>query len=359
MNIRELKQKEFGEILNNYKGDCAALISPRFGKTRMIINNCFKDQNILIAYPSLPIKASWKNEFKELSIEDNNITYTTFASLKKLELAQFDLIIIDECHKLSDNNVNQISKIHGKKIYMSGTISSKTRLKLRILNAPILIEYPIEQAVKDCVIADFEINVIYTTLEDKLKKSYNSISHKIEEIKYEIKSYGLLKILSLRRMRMLHRSENKIICLQEIIKNLEGKRFLVFTSETLLANHLGIPAYHSLNKNENLKEDFCNGIGNSLVVLKMFNQGVTVKPINSCVIHNYSSNPEELAQQLNRVTAFEYNNADKKAKVYITCIKDTQEEIWLQRALEFVPREKIFYYSWKENTFKQINYGKQ
>lgn len=36
MNIREIKQKEFGQQLYNYPTDCVALIAPRFGIYGMI-----------------------------------------------------------------------------------------------------------------------------------------------------------------------------------------------------------------------------------------------------------------------------------------------------------------------------------
>lgn len=310
----------------------------------MIINNCFFNQRILIAYPSVPIKTSWLDEFNILKREDK-VNFTTFLSLKNHIDKEYDLIIVDECHKLSSKQTENIKKIKGKKIYMSGTISDKTKFNLSYnLKAPIIINYDINDAINDGIISDFEIHVFKTELEQELLLPYKQLSWKIDAIKYDFTKAGLLKMLSLNRMRMLHRSVNKMKLLKQLVDKVKEKRFLIFTTETLLSDQLEVPAYHSKNKDEQLKEDFCTGKGNGLVVLKMFNQGVTIKPINLCIIHNFTSNPEELAQQLNRVTAYEYGNENKKATIVITCLKNTQEEIWLSKGLSFIPKNKIFYH---------------
>jgi hypothetical protein len=74
----------------------------------------------------------------------------------------------------------------------------------------------------------------------------------------------------------------------------------------------------------------------------MFEAGVTVKPINRAIINSFDSNPENLSQRISRLTGFEYDNPDKKAKVYIICT-DTVEKRWLSKALEFFDQSKVKY----------------
>jgi superfamily II DNA or RNA helicase len=223
---------------------------------------------------------------------------------------------------------------------MTGTIAEKTREWMRLMGLPIITTYTTEEGIRDGIITDFEINVIGVPLDDDLKEQYKKVSNRIDYLIYSGQSFKL-KMASLARMRLLHSNSNKINAVKKLIEENKDKRILVFSSQMNLIDQFGIPVYHSGNKDNELKEQFCSGQGLHLGVLKMFNQGVTVKPINICILHNFTSNPENLEQQLNRITGFEYDNPNKKAIVYITCTRDTQEVKWLQKALNFIPKDKI------------------
>jgi superfamily II DNA or RNA helicase len=343
MGRREELQQLFGERIRDYTGDNASLICPRFGKCRMILKHTIREENILICYPSLDIQKSWFDDIDKWGKGNCDITYSTFLSLGKLKGRTFDKIVIDEAHKLSPKQRENLKNIFGRKIYISGTISPKTEEWMRWLNIPIITKYTTSEGIEDGIITDFEINVIYVSLDESLKDEYRRTSYVIEAIMFDPTKRFQLKMLSLKRMRILHSNPNKIKVVKQLIKDNTDKRLLVFSSETKLLDQFEIPSYHSKNHDEQLKEDFCSGKGNILGVLKMFNQGVTVKPINMCILHNFTSNPENLEQQLNRITGFEYDNPNKKAIVYIICTKETQEVKWLHKALAQIPKDKIKY----------------
>ena len=73
MNIREIRQKE---AIDSYKGGSGLIkAAPRFGKTRVGIGifRKFDFGKILIVAPRNEVLGSWKNEFKELKYNNNQV----------------------------------------------------------------------------------------------------------------------------------------------------------------------------------------------------------------------------------------------------------------------------------------------
>jgi hypothetical protein len=117
----------------------------------------------------------------------------------------------------------------------------------------------------------------------------------------------------------------------------------VFCGTTAVADNLGIPSYHNKSKEKSIFEDFAEGEGNHLAVVKIGNTGVTYKPLDRVIINYFDSNAENLAQKINRCMAMEYNTPDKKAHIYIVSSNEPVELKWLQKALEFFDKTKIKY----------------
>lgn len=362
MNLRDKRQKDFADTWLKSKFGILYLC-PRFGKIKTTINclKVFNKPKILIIYPIETIKTSWIEDFKKWNYEEAEVTYVTTASLWKFaenpEL--FSAIIADEVHNFSEANLQELKKLidFGNKVVLglSGTISAMTEQE--IFNATglsVLAHYPIEQAIKEKVITDYEITVIMTELDDKVlhcklyksstnllseKTAYGLVTKRIIQSEESLRDPGLLRI---QRMHILRRSVAKLEMAKKLIGRFKDERVLVFCGLTEIADKLGIPVYHSKKKDEKLKQDFCAGIGNHLATVDMFEAGVTVKPINRAIINSFDSNPENLSQRISRLTGFEYDNPDKKAKVYIICT-DTVEKRWLSKALEFFDQSKVKY----------------
>jgi hypothetical protein len=115
----------------------------------------------------------------------------------------------------------------------------------------------------------------------------------------------------------------------------------VFCGVTKIADQLGIPSYHSKKEEKQIFDDFVTGKGKHLAVVKIGNTGVTYKPLNRVIINYFDSNGENLAQKINRCMAMEYDNPEKKAKIYIVCSTEDVEAKWLKKALEFFDKNKI------------------
>lgn len=390
--LRNKRQQEFANIWLKSKYGILYLC-PRFGKIKTTINclQAFDRPKILIIHPIETIKKSWEDDFVYWGYVCD-VTYCTTASLWKLaeNPKLFDVVIMDEVQMFSPANLQEMKKLiaAGNKnvLGLSGTISSQTASELsQTLNMPILAEYPIEQAIKEKVITDYKIHVVMTDLDNKEKyivpskkhpdfkvtekNNYEYLTSRMEEIKQEVKdnnekmvermaAKGLmpdfedfekvdLGMLPLQRMAILKKSIAKRKTTLGVMERFKGDRMLIFCGTTAIADSLGVPVYHSKDKDKEVKDAFCRGEGDILATVDMFEAGVTIKPISRAIINSFDSNPENLAQRVSRLTGFEYDSPDKVAMIYIICT-DTIEKDWLLKALEFFDLEKVSYHYLKK-----------
>lgn len=359
LTLRDKRQQEFANIWLEHGKFGILNLCPRFGKiytTINILEKLGKTINILIAYPDVKIKNSWEEDFKTRGYDNPNITYTTHLSIKKHVDSPFDLVIIDEIHLLSEAQIDAASYLIDKAncdvLGLTGTLSSWTEKTLaEDLGLNVVAEYPIEKAIEEGVITDYEITVITTPLDDVTKQNYKG---KMKTEKKQFDAYGwvinkmekegrVTMFLRLARMRIIQNSIAKLQLTKRLLAKHKDERVLVFCGVTAIADDLGIPVYHSKAGEKEVFENFANGKGNHLAVVKIGNTGVTYKPLNRVIINYFDSNGENLAQKINRCMAMEYNNPDKKAQIYIVCSTEDVEKKWLSKALEFFDPKKIRY----------------
>ena len=356
LTLRDRRQQEFAKVwLDNDKFGILNLC-PRFGKIYTTINaleKLPKDISILIAYPDLKIKASWEEDFKTRKYKNTNITYTTHLSIKKHTDIKFDLVVLDEIHLLSEAQIEAVKELkYNYLLGLTGTLASLTEETLGLeLELPVLATYPIEQAIEEGVITDYQITVLTVPLDNQVnnnykgkwkteKKQFDAYGWVIDQMERQSKSTMFLRLA---RMRIIQNSLAKMNKTREILAKHKDERILVFCGLTKIADALGIPVYHSKAGDKEVFENFASGKGNHLAVVKIGNTGVTYKPLNRVIINYFDSNAENLAQKINRCMAMEYNTPDKKAHIYIVCSTEEVEKKWLRKALEFFDHKKIKY----------------
>lgn len=359
--LRDQRQEEFANVyLKERTGRGILYLCPRFGKCRVAIK-VFKKlvkPKILIAYPDAKIKVAWQEEFGKTNYKNPSVTYTTFRSLEKHSKGKFDMIVIDEIHLLSERQIAAVQGMMSNKAVkvmgLTGTLNSWSETVLRkrlFLN--VLAHYSITQAVNEGVITDYEIivkkvpldNVQMNTYKNNVRtergqfRAYSAVIDKMEE---EGRSM-MTKFLRLGRMRIIQNSISKLEATKKLLTEFSSERVLVFCGLTATADLLGCPVYHSKKGEKQTFEDFSNGKGNHLAVVKIGNTGVTYKPLNKVIINYFDSNAENLAQKINRCMAMEYGNVNKKATIYIVTSDEAVELKWLAKALAFFDEAKITY----------------
>ena len=357
LSLRDRRQKEFADQWIKSGKFGILNLCPRFGKIYTSINileSAFpQSATVLIAYPDLKIKAAWENDFKTRGYKNPNITYVTHLSMWKHETHEFDLVIIDEIHLLSEAQIEVAKKlIEGNScvLGLTGTLSRWTENTLASeLGMAVVAEYPIKQAIEEGVIVDYEITVVYVPLDNTRKQNYKG-KVRTERAQFEAYRYVIdnmerqgrnTMFLRLARMRIIQNSIAKMEKTRALLSKHKDERILVFCGVTKIADQLGIPVYHSKAGEKETFEAFANGEGKHLAVIKIGNTGVTYKPLNRVIINYFDSNAENLAQKINRCMAMEYNNPEKKAQIYIICSTEDVERKWLSKALEFFDKSKI------------------
>lgn len=357
MTIRDKRQKEFANTWLKHGKFGILNLCPRFGKIRtsIIALEKIKPESILIAYPDNKIKESWQADFADLGFDDSIVTYTTHLSLKKYADQSFDVVIIDEIHLLSEAQIEvckDLFDVNGQILGLTGTLSSWTERTLEEeLDLHVIAHYPIEKAIEEGVIVDYEIHVIRVPLDNVVLQEYKTKT-KTEKKQYDALSWVINKLqnsgsdtmfMRLARMRLIQSSLAKTNATKALLAANKDERVLVFCGTTKVADSLGIPSYHNKSKEKEIFEDFAEGKGNHLAVVKIGNTGVTYKPLDKVIINYFDSNAENLAQKINRCMAMEYNTPDKKAHIYIISSNELVELKWLSKALEFFDTNKIKY----------------
>lgn len=355
MTLRDKRQQEFANIWINSGKHGILNLCPRFGKIYTTINiiERLNPKSILIAYPDNKIKQSWKDDFEKRGFDDSGVTYTTHLSLKKYTENLYDLVVIDEIHLLSEAQIEaarELLEINLNVLGLTGTMTTWTERTLEEeLDLSVVATYSIDKAIEEGVIVDYEITVVRVPLDDKCKNNYKG---KVRTEKQQFDSYGWVidslerqgkatMFLRLARMRIVQNSIAKLNKTKELLKKHVNERILVFCGVTKIADQLGIASYHSKKEEKQIFEDFVNGKGKHLAVVKIGNTGVTYKPLNRVIINYFDSNGENLAQKINRCMAMEYDNPEKKAQIYIVCSTEDVEAKWLKKALEFFDKDKI------------------
>jgi len=356
MTLRDQRQSEFAKQWIDAGEYGILYLCPRFGKIRTSINilkEFPKDAKVLIAYPDNKIKQSWLDDFEALGYDNDNISFTTHLSLKKYVDKLFDLIIIDEIHLLSEAQIDVCQELftdNKKVLGLTGTLARETKNVLSdYLAMNVVAEYSLEKAIEEGIIVDYEITVVTTPLDTIVKQNYGG-KEKTEKQQYDNYTWVINKMqsehrdtmfLRLARMRLIQSSLAKTNLTKKLISKHQDERMLIFCGVTKVADGLGIPSYHSKSSEKKMFNDFAEGKGNHMAVVKIGNTGVTYKPLNRVVINYFDSNSENLAQKIQRCTAMEYNNPEKNAQIYIISSNEQVELKWLQKALEFFDRNKI------------------
>lgn len=359
MNIREIRQQE---AVDSYYPGGKGIIGacPRFGKIKVSIDIMRRDnpKKVLIAYPRTDIKTSWLNDFKYWGFDGSRVTFTTHQSMKKIT-EKPDLIIIDEIQEASYNELkSMVPLVKSVPTFgLSGTMTEKTTDEIfYTLGLRVCYEYSIEQGVKEGILSDYQIIIHKVPLstrvtgkyKDKYKKpisekrKFDNYAYVREKLKKDKKDYFFLEK---NMISLLQSSESRRDKTVELLQQFKGERVLVFCGLAEIADSLGIPAYHSKNKDKQLFEDFCNGIGDHMVTIHMMQSGITIKPISKGIMNYTSGAPESSAQKICRFLTKEYNYPDKLAEIHMTVSDEEFELGRLKTALMFFSKSKIKYES--------------
>lgn len=357
-NKREFIQQRIAECIM-YEGynNLIILAAPRIGKSYSLIK-AFKEtpnSKILIIAPFNSILDSWKQEIIKWEVEYLNITLINQRSLSTVKLGEYDIICCSEVHTLSESQIGILAalKKQSKVFGETGSLSELTKQELYYkLGLEVKFEYSLEEAIKDQVISDYKIRIIYTTLDDinktvesgnKFKKfmttekqAYDYYTREFERHK-ELGNTKTKLFYAGCRSRLIYSSLNKLNLAKKLIAN--SNRVLAFTTLTSIADKLCNHSYHSKSKEDNLKK-FVDCTINKLATVQQISMGITIKDLKTIVCHQLNSSEENSLQKLLRCMNFDKGLT---AIINVIVLKDTIDEIWIQSSLKSFDKTKIEY----------------
>ena len=127
-----------------------------------------------------------------------------------------------------------------------------------------------------------------------------------------------------------------------MIKNITHK-CIVFANTQKQADRICKHSYHSGNpKSEENLELFSDGRIDKLSCVLQLSEGVTIPNLKQGIIMHAYGNERKTAQRIGRLLRL---NPNETATCHILCYKGTQDERWVEQALETFDSNKIKYYN--------------
>lgn len=342
------------------------ILAPRIGKSKMIID--------LIKRDKIKGKILWVTPTSKLAEEDipeefnkwkakkykKQLETVTWKGLNKI-VGNYKLIILDEEQFMTENNAENL--INGKLnadiiISMTGT-ESKIKAKKDLykkLNLKEIYKISINNAVDIGLLSNYKIKVVLVPMDQKKNILVEYKDKTTKEAKSfmtsELKQYEFLtrrldrnktKFGLLQRMHIIGNSPSKMAASKYIINSLEGKK-LIFAVSQKQAEELSDYVYHGDTDDTDLKK-FIKGEVNKIAMVNKGGTGYTYTAIDNLIMTQVDSDNNGLTSQKIARTLLEQKNY--KACIWIICLEDTQDEIWLNSTLESFDKTKVEYINFK------------
>lgn len=325
---------------------CTVIKSIRSGKTLTMLDYSAKNNylSILWVTPYLTNITSLQEEIQKWRFR-LKVTATTYNSLKNYSNKNYDVVIVDECHKITQDSLEYLQTINCKKlICMTGTYPTrkdKKELLENELGCQIVFRYSIQDAVADGNVAPFTINIIEKELSTQNNILVNTKNHKFYTSERKNYDYLLNKIynedspykrslLIFNMMRLLNTVDSTISYIRNYIKNSDNKRILIFVATQEMAEKCSEYCYYG-GKNDKYYKAFKEGKINHLVLVEKATIGVTYENLDGCLLTTINSSNSSVLQKIFRTILFRPNYT---ADIQILINKQTKQVEWIKKALE-------------------------
>ena len=322
----------------------------------------------IVLVPTVQLRDQFEEEFSKWGYEDvvDKIDFVCYQSAYKLKDNHYNIVVCDEVHlglspeyrKFFENNT------YDRLLCMTATLPEENEYKLHLFKlAPTVYRISLDQCVAMGLVSPYDIVCVPIKLTDEEQKEYKSINKKFVYWKYQLGQFGAFdaakaimanknasakdKQAAARfyacirdRKKIVDFASNKVAQLQKlVIQNLDSKMLVfgganAFTDTLCDATQPFSVSYHSgktKKQRENALLDFKEGNKNVLCSTKALNQGLDVPDASVGVVCGLTSKALPMIQRIGRLIRFQ---EDKKGKIYILYVKDSQEEKWLKSSVK-------------------------
>lgn len=325
---------------------CTIIKSIRSGKTLTILDYSAKKnyKKVLWLTPFLVNIESLIDEIEKWQFK-LNIVPTTYNSVKHYVNMDFDLVVVDECQRITEDTAKYLQTIICKKLVcMTGTYPKGTE-KLKLiednLKCQIVFTYSIADAVIDKNVAPYNITIIEKELSKESNILVDTKNHKFYTSEQKSYDYLLKKIISLdsskrktlaifSMMRMLNTLPSTINFVKNYIKQSYSKRVLIFVATQQMAEQCSEYCYYG-GKSDKYYNLFREGKINHLVLVEKATIGITYEDLDGCLLTTINSSNSSVLQKIFRTILFRPNYT---ADIKILINKNTKQVEWIKKALD-------------------------
>lgn len=356
MNIQSEIQNEVKKLWyeNNCKG--LACLATGSGKSKIFIDIVAEQKKPwLLVVPTEKLRdKGWKEEFEKWNKSDiykKYVTVTCYASLKNEDLSKYQGVGLDECHRVSINNIQPFKEHHERlNIICLTATEPKDQEKLHILYNMIkckkIYDLPLKKAIEIGIVAPLNIYIHELQLDStkNIEVKYKDKKTGTERMfkTSELDSYNFMnKKLSLKikptqsdyifRAKFIYDSKTKTEYAKRLLDSLpKNKRILIFSESTKQINQLLKETYHS-KTDDKYYDLFVKEKINRLGVVKSLNEGENIPNLDIGIIVQLNSNGLNTWQRIGRIVR---KRPDHIADIHFIILKNTVDEKWINGILE-------------------------
>jgi superfamily II DNA or RNA helicase len=261
------------------------------------------------------INSKANRNIKKIDLSDNNIICSTYDScdiinklLKKIE--HKILIIIDECHNLTQNNneINVLLKNHNDILFISATPKENITFNDKY-------ELKWKDAISNRYITDYNF---YYPNNDKIIEHIDNLQFDKSLIDKTIlinKAYFLLESIKLTNIKKC------IVYLKSISESEQFTKIIqtlnIYFNFNIKINEIN---YHTTaNNRKKYLTKFVNNNStiNIIANVHILDEGIDIPECDSVYLTNPNNNPINIIQRISRANRLDKNNNDKIAKIFI------------------------------------------
>jgi superfamily II DNA or RNA helicase len=391
------REEVYKEIISIPTKKILCELPTSFGKSKIGMDFAlkYKPRKILIVIPRLVLVDNWKDEFIKWGNKDwlDKIEFSTYVGLNKHKDEEWDCVIFDEVHHLSERSILYVMTMKiDVAVMLSATISKDMlyTLKYLVFNGMFHYKIKIREAIDDNVLPDPRVIVIPLSLDTlrenqvliehpkapiKVKCSYTErwkyikdktlqvhikcteyqyiqeINKKIDywKRKYMVTRNDGIKVkwlyLAGQRLKFLSSIKNDVIL--SLLGQLSSERSLTFCSSIEQTEILGKNCINSKNKESmDIRERFNKGEIDHITACDMLNEGVNLVNCRIGLYANLSNSDRIIKQRLGRLLRH------PDPVIIIPYYKNTRDEEIVNKMLEDYNPELVQYIELKD--FKNI-----
>lgn len=326
--------------------------------------------NVVLVVPTEKLRDNnWEVEFAKWgkTEEYHILDRCCYASLNKVRNQIIDLVILDEAHGLTEYNSAFFTNNSIKRVLCLSATPPDPKAGGADVGKVALFKqfriktdfyYPLHQARKDGLVADYEIWVVQTELDSTVKyleagpkanrymqteeQKYKSLSTMIQKFAIA-KNYIMVKMKSLERMRLIGNSMQKLEVCKLLLEKCKGNRILVFGgSIDQIEKLMPGKVYHSKSGKAGhaYLAAFMAEEVDEIGTVAAANEGLNFPNLDIGLISQISKDARELVQRIGRIIRYRPNH---KSIIFIIVAKGTKDVDWLKVAIADMDHSIIKY----------------